>query len=67
MKTSEEWSKDWLKGKGVIVVDPDGWDREADDFYVQWSTELISEEEFGRRVSASTIIICNPKLYEDLE
>jgi len=67
MKTSDQWHKQWQLEKGIIIVDADGWNREADDFHVQWSTELISEEEFSRRVMESTILVCNPKLYEDLE
>lgn len=49
-KTSVEWA-DELK---VLVIDPDGWDRT--NFKGIWNNELISEEEFRKRLNASTAI-----------
>lgn len=47
---------DWLKEpewKGIVVLDPDGWDRR--NFKVSWA-ELITREEFENRVCHSTCI-----------
>ncbi len=49
-------SKEWLNAQPRLgITDPDGWDR----FNYQWSfyTELITKEEFEKRVSMSTCII----------
>jgi len=51
LKTSEEWQQEFIDK--LLVVDPDGWDR--DNFYWSWHQELISEEEWWRRVNESTI------------
>lgn len=55
MKTSEEWYQIHKEKSDLIILDPDGWDRSN---YV-WSfyVELISEEEFLKRLSYSTIKI----------
>lgn len=53
----EKSSKDWAEEYQVTVYDPDGWDRT--NFDESWS-ELISEEEFVRRCSVSTVI-CKSK------
>ena len=47
---------DWLGTRpGLIIMEPDGWDRSCDDdsIYVDSMAELISEEEFNRRLSMS--------------
>lgn len=44
-------SRDWSEKLGVVVVDPDGWDRS--DFDQSWA-ELITEEEFRTRLQCST-------------
>lgn len=49
-KTSEEWSKKYKKC--FKILDPDGWDRK--NFQYSWYEELITEEEFNRRVMFST-------------
>lgn len=46
-------SSDWGIQFGLTVTDPDGWDRQ--NFDASWA-ELISEEEFKRRLSKSTSI-----------
>ena len=48
-KTSEDWSKDYK----TKVIDPDGWDRYG-DFNYSWYKELITREEFYRRLCIST-------------
>lgn len=51
-------SADWLKYdpnyEGYAIVDPDGWDRA--NFDQSWA-ELITREEFTRRVMLSSTII----------
>ena len=49
-KTSVEWADEFK----VLVIAPDGWDRE--NFKELWNNELISEEEFRKRLNASTAI-----------
>mgnify|MGYP001612031644 CR=1 FL=1 len=43
-KTSEQWQQQCE----YIVIDPDGWDRKNFDF--SWNMELITLEEFNRRL-----------------
>tara|TARA_Y100001956_G_scaffold51641_1_gene50371 strand:- start:471 stop:650 length:180 start_codon:yes stop_codon:yes gene_type:complete len=50
-KTSKEWQSDKPE---KLVFDPDGWDRE--NFKYSWYEELITEEEYERRVSLSTTL-----------
>ena len=49
-KTSVEWADEFK----VLVIAHDGWDRE--NFKELWNNELISEEEFRKRLNASTAI-----------
>lgn len=49
MKTSEEWQK-LCK---IEVLDPDGWDR--GNYQFSWHEELISREEFEKRLLPSTV------------
>lgn len=51
MKTSSEWQKEFPFPK---VTDPDGWDRL--NFNFSWNEELISKEEYDKRVSISTCL-----------
>lgn len=46
-------SEAWSIHKDVTVYDPDGWDRK--NFAESWA-EVITEEEFDKRVFSSTII-----------
>ena len=48
VKTSEEWQKEY----SAEVLDPDGWNRR--DFDFSFNVELISREEFERRMARST-------------
>jgi len=54
MKTSEKWAKILLLD-GEMIIDPDGWDRE--NFQYSFFEELISEEEFCRRMLFSTVVL----------
>lgn len=54
LKTSEEWLKD-PQYAGLVILDPDGWDRRADKFDYAWFEEKITNREFEQRVHQSTI------------
>jgi len=44
----------WCEKIGVLVLDPDGWDRA--NFDQSWA-ELISEAEFRARLQRSTVMV----------
>lgn len=46
-------SEDWCKLTGVLVLDPDGWDRKAPNFDEDWNKE-ISFDTFWAKASNST-------------
>ena len=50
LKPSSEWSV----LKGVLVMDPDGWDRQ--NFEASWAEE-ITEYEFENRMMRSTVLL----------
>lgn len=54
IKTSEKWANILLKN-GEVILDPDGWDRQ--NFHFSFFEEMISEEEFRRRMMFSTVIL----------
>jgi len=60
-KTYKEWKSlvpiEW----NLLILSPDGWNR--NDFTHSYFNELITKEEFMKRVSLSTIR-CNPKSFE---
>lgn len=47
-------SKEWQDIQGLVVLDPDGWDRT--NYQYSFHEELITLEEFNNRVIHSTII-----------
>lgn len=51
LKTSQAWAKE-LK---VAIMDPDGWDRT--NFNFSYYQEMITDEEFDRRMSKSTVLM----------
>lgn len=51
LKTSNDWQKDY---PSIIILDPDGWDRQNYDF--SFNEELVSQAEFLERLSMSTCI-----------
>ena len=61
LKTSLEWSKT-KKYKHWKILDPDGWDRT--NYEYSFNQELITEEEFNKRLSMSTIMGNIDKLYQ---
>lgn len=46
-------SQRWAEITGVVVYDPDGWDRT--NYQYSWFDELITFAEFKRRVFMSTV------------
>lgn len=54
-KTSEDWIKD-PHYKGLTILDYDGWNRNPKDWEFSWKEELITQQEFERRVCNSTVI-----------
>lgn len=46
-------SSEWIKQYGYIILDPDGWDRVNFDY--SFNQELITKEEFEKRLSYSTV------------
>ena len=48
-------SSEWCKMFNFKIIDPDGWDR--NNFQFSWKQELITLDEFQRRLSLSTIKI----------
>jgi hypothetical protein len=52
------------KFNGLVILDHDGWDRQN---FEQSMAELITEEEFNRRVGLSTVSIRMFKTFEVVE
>lgn len=50
-KASRDWHK--ILHTDTIILDPDGWDRKNYEF--SFNEELISKEEFERRLFYSTV------------
>jgi hypothetical protein len=53
LKTSEQWQAD--AEHTYVVLDPDGWDRSNFDF--SFYEEMITEQEFMKRLASSTLMI----------
>ncbi len=51
LKTSVQWCVVFE----CVVMDPDGWDRK--NYEYSFEQELITEEEFRKRISNSTMLI----------
>lgn len=60
-KTSKEWEEMIPKKFGVIIYDPDGWDRKNYDY--SFNEELITKEEFKMRLTNSTVM-CKVEFFE---
>ncbi len=52
-KTSKEWEELIPDKYKLAILDPDGWDRK--NYQFSFYEELITKEEFNRRLSSSTI------------
>jgi hypothetical protein len=46
-------SSEWIKEVGYEVIDPDGWNRS--DFQNSWYEEMITYQEFQKRLLGSTL------------
>lgn len=65
LKTSAEWYS-MPEYQHMTIVDPDGWDKRSEEaFYESWSNELITEEEFQRRLFNSTISLTGDPTEDD--
>ena len=53
-KTPDEWLKE-PHYKDYIIIDPDGWNRQAEDWDKEWSTPLTGPE-FIKKFMMSTIM-----------
>lgn len=60
-KTSQQWYDEIPKDFGFIIYDPDGWDRS--NYEYSFNEELITKEEFLKRVTSSTCL-CKRQLFE---
>ena len=52
-KTSEQWATELLPQMKIKILDHDGWDR--NNFQYSWQQELITKEEFEKRLCSCTI------------
>lgn len=65
-RTSEEWHKAAMaEYPGFYVMDPDGWDRAH--YQYSWHEELITRDEFERRVVESTCAWPRKMLHDMME
>jgi hypothetical protein len=53
MMTSDQWAKQPQFAR-TTILDPDGWDRR--NYQFSFFQELITEDEFGRRLMISTCL-----------
>ena len=61
LKTSHEWSVS-PEFVGLMILDPDGWNRNPEAFEYSFYKERITRREFEKRVMDSTIQWSLPKL-----
>lgn len=54
MDAEKKSSRDWMDEMKIVVMDPDGWNRQ--DFDNSWN-EMITREEFMNRVMKSTVML----------
>lgn len=52
LKPSASWAEELRVNEGIVVLDPDGWDRQ--NFSYSWYEERITKEEFDKRLRTST-------------
>lgn len=53
-KSSKDWYAEIPSELGFVIYDPDGWDRSNYEF--SFNQELITKEEFVKRVFESTVL-----------
>jgi hypothetical protein len=44
----------WCQLTGIVILDPDGWDRSAANFQDEWNKPLCFEEFYGKAVNSTT-------------
>lgn len=64
MKTSKEWFEEVPEEHGLIIIDPDGWDRK--NYEYSFNEELITKEEFMKRLNYSTTM-CKTSFHKYFE
>ena len=57
LRTSKEWYENLRGFYSIQIMDYDGWDR--NNFGYSFNEELITSEEFDRRLEISTIMVGN--------
>ena len=55
LKTSKDWLESIPEANRPIIYEPDGWDRS--NYQFSFYEELITQEEFNRRLMLSTIML----------
>jgi hypothetical protein len=55
LRTSKDWYANLCEFYSIKIMDYDGWNR--DNFDYSFDEELITSEEFDRRLAISTIIV----------
>jgi hypothetical protein len=53
IKTSKDWELSVPPHYNLLILDPDGWDR--NNYEYSFNQELITKDEFMMRISNSTI------------
>lgn len=54
-KTSREWFALLSRPEGVVILDPDGWDKSNFDY--SFNKELITENEYYKRLLTSSMVM----------
>jgi len=54
LRTSKDWYANLQSNYSITIMDYDGWDR--NNFEYSFNEELITSEEFDRRLERSTIL-----------
>jgi hypothetical protein len=65
LKASKDWYELIPEENRPIIADPDGWNR--GNFNFSFNEELITIEEFKRRLLSSTLMKVDKELIEKLE
>jgi hypothetical protein len=62
MRTIRQTPSQWEKYFGIIIVDPDGWNRKATDWAAEWGKPMTASE-FRERADKSTTSIGDRERY----
>lgn len=55
LRTSKDWYENLKQNYSITIMDYDGWDRNNLEY--SFNEELITSEEFDRRLEISTILV----------